>query len=130
MSCANFDADCATPTTGAFQVLCMWNGSAWEPTGDSGTGTGDDVTLNDGSITDPNLQDSNDIAITNPLDLDVQFALKTDSVRADEIEAELKANATHPDQVTRVQHRERYNDSDTHRYHFGSLPEMPWKMEK
>ena len=53
---------------------------------------------------------------------DIQFedglAVLPNDGQADEIEAELRANATHPGQVHRVE-RNRHNDSKIHRYHFG-----------
>jgi len=61
---------------------------------------------------------------------DVQFednlAVLPNDGQADEIEAELRANATHPHQVKRVADRERYNGSDTHRYFFGQFNGVPW----
>ena len=56
---------------------------------------------------------------------DIQFedsiAVLPNDGQANEIEAELRANATHPAQVHRVE-RPYYNNSETHRYHFGYSP--------
>jgi hypothetical protein len=53
---------------------------------------------------------------------DVQFedglAVLPNDGQADEIEAELRANANYPAQVHRVE-RSRYNGSQIHRYYFG-----------
>lgn len=59
---------------------------------------------------------------------DIQFedglAVLPNDGQADEIEAELIANATHPAQVKRIE-RKRYNDDRIHRYHFGA-PRGGW----
>jgi len=59
---------------------------------------------------------------------DIQFedsmAVLPNDGQADEIEAELREYATHPDQVYRVV-RSRYNDNRIHRYHFGP-PTRGW----
>jgi len=59
---------------------------------------------------------------------DIQFenslAVLPNDGQANEIEAELRANATHPAQVHRVE-RNYYNDSKIHRYHFGA-PKCGW----
>lgn len=59
---------------------------------------------------------------------DIQFedglAVLPNDGQADEIEAELRANANHPAQVHRVE-RNRHNGSKIHRYHFGP-PRCGW----
>ena len=59
---------------------------------------------------------------------DIQFedslAILPNDGQANEIEAELRANATHPAQVHRIE-RERHNNSKIHRYFFSS-PAKGW----
>ncbi len=81
------DADCGPTGTGAFQVVCFWNGAGWEASGDSGSGAGDDVTINSSGILDPDFDTSADILVSAS-GQDVTWTLRTDSVRADEVEAD------------------------------------------
>ena len=58
---------------------------------------------------------------------DQGIAVLPNDTRADEVVSELRQTQKHPDQYALIKNREGFKRESGHNYHFGQLPEMPWK---
>jgi len=61
---------------------------------------------------------------------DQGIAVLPNDTRADDVVAELRQTQKHPQQYALIKDREGFKRDPIHRYHFGQMPEMPWKKNE
>jgi hypothetical protein len=80
------DADCSVGG-GTTAVVCFWDGSAWVPTGDSGAGAGDSITVDSTEAEDPTFSDTPQIGVSMSSN-EVTWNITANSLTAEHIDVD------------------------------------------